>query len=40
VLKLLKAEGYGDTLAIEHFDAVDQLTYMEQSAAWLRSMLE
>lgn len=40
VLRLLKAEGYADTLAIEHFDAVDQLGYMEQSAAWLRSMLD
>lgn len=40
ILQLLKAEGYGDTLAIEHFDAVDQLGYMEQSAAWLRSQLD
>ncbi|AIQ44328.1 sugar phosphate isomerase/epimerase family protein [Paenibacillus sp. FSL R5-0912] len=40
VLRMLKAEGYADTLAIEHFDAVDQLGYMEQSAAWLRSMLD
>jgi sugar phosphate isomerase/epimerase len=40
ILTGLKAEGYGDTVAIEHFDAVDQLAYMEQSAAWLRSMLD
>ncbi|WNS42367.1 sugar phosphate isomerase/epimerase family protein [Paenibacillus sp. MMS20-IR301] len=40
ILHLLKAEGYDDTLAIEHFDATDQLAYMEQSAAWLRARLE
>lgn len=40
ILQLLKTEGYGDTLAIEHFDAVDQLGYMEQSAAWLRGILD
>ncbi|MNW21727.1 hypothetical protein D3C71_2228040 [compost metagenome] len=37
ILTRLKASGYDDTLAIEHFDAVDQLGYMEQSAEWLRS---
>ncbi|MBT2291427.1 sugar phosphate isomerase/epimerase [Paenibacillus albidus] len=37
ILKRLKAYGYVDTLAIEHFDAVDQLAYMEQSATWLRA---
>ncbi|WP_342437696.1 sugar phosphate isomerase/epimerase [Paenibacillus sp. FSL L8-0436] len=37
ILTRLKAGGYDDTLAIEHFDAVDQLGYMEQSAEWLRS---
>ncbi|WP_438497963.1 sugar phosphate isomerase/epimerase family protein [Paenibacillus sp. IHBB 3054] len=37
ILTRLKASGYDDTLAIEHFDAVDHLGYMEQSAEWLRS---
>ncbi|WP_379146802.1 sugar phosphate isomerase/epimerase family protein [Paenibacillus sp. sgz500992] len=37
ILTRLKAGGYDDTLAIEHFDAVDHLGYMEQSAEWLRS---
>lgn len=33
----LNAIGYDNTLAIEHFGAPDQLTYMKQSAAWIRS---
>lgn len=37
ILTRLIVRGYDDTLAIEHFDAVDQMLYMEQSAVWLRS---
>lgn len=36
----LKTIGYGGTLAIEHFDAADQLAYMEKSAAWLQSIFK
>ncbi|KGE20162.1 xylose isomerase [Paenibacillus wynnii] len=39
ILNRLKANGYRDTLAIEHFDAANELSYMEQSAEWLRSRL-
>ncbi|ASA19719.1 sugar phosphate isomerase/epimerase family protein [Paenibacillus donghaensis] len=39
LISRLKADGYEDTFAIEHFDAVDQLSYMKQSAQWLRSRL-
>ncbi|WP_058302948.1 sugar phosphate isomerase/epimerase family protein [Gorillibacterium timonense] len=36
-LKRVRAHGYDGTLAIEHFDAPDQLSYMRQSAEWLLS---
>ncbi|WP_019911957.1 sugar phosphate isomerase/epimerase family protein [Paenibacillus sp. HW567] len=40
IAERLKAMGYGDTLAIEHFDASDQLAYMEKSAAWLQDIFK
>lgn len=39
IIKRLEMLGYDDTLVIEHFDSVDQLAYMEQSAKWLQSIL-
>ena len=39
IVHRLIANGYTGTWAIEHFDAPDQLSYMEQSAEWLRSRL-
>ncbi|MNN61200.1 Inosose dehydratase [compost metagenome] len=36
ILDRLGAVGYKDTVAIEHFDAADQLAYMKQSAEWLQ----
>lgn len=39
ILNRLRAIGYNDTLAIEHFDAMDELSYIEQSAEWLLSRL-
>lgn len=33
----LNSIGYDNTLAIEHFGAPDQLTYIKQSAAWIRA---
>lgn len=38
ILISLKQDGYQGSLAIEHFDAADQLAYMEKSAEWLRSV--
>lgn len=38
ILDRLLARGYNDTLAIEHFDAVDQLLYMEKSAQWITAI--
>ncbi|MBW4082267.1 sugar phosphate isomerase/epimerase [Paenibacillus sp. S150] len=37
IMERLKAVGYKDTVAIEHFDAEDQLAYMKQSAEWLKA---
>lgn len=39
ILDRLIASGYDNTLAIEHFDAVDQMLYMEQSAKWIAAAL-
>ncbi|MNP47575.1 Xylose isomerase-like TIM barrel [compost metagenome] len=39
ILHRLIRDGYNDTVAIEHFDAIDQLSYMQRSAEWLRSIL-
>ncbi len=39
LLRRLKQIGYDDTLAIEHFGALDQLAFMKQSAQWLRERL-
>lgn len=39
IITRLKANGYEGTLAIEHFDAVDELGYMQKSAEWLRSVV-
>ncbi|MNO28431.1 Inosose dehydratase [compost metagenome] len=39
ILHRLTADGYNDTVALEHFDATDELSYMQKSAQWLRSKL-
>lgn len=39
IIHQMKKRGYDDTLVIEHFDSVDQLAYMEQSAKWLQSII-
>lgn len=39
ILQKLQENGYQDTVAIEHFDAVDQLSYIKQSAQWLQTAL-
>lgn len=39
LLTLLKAEGYGGSLSIEHFGAVNQLLYMKKSAEFIRANL-
>lgn len=40
ILERLKAIGYKDTVAIEHFDAADQLGYMQLSAEWLQAQFK
>ncbi|WP_379153961.1 sugar phosphate isomerase/epimerase family protein [Paenibacillus sp. sgz5001063] len=40
ILERLEAIGYQDTVAIEHFDAVDQLDYMQKSAEWLQTQFK
>ncbi|MCE3200147.1 sugar phosphate isomerase/epimerase family protein [Paenibacillus sonchi] len=37
ILDRLETIGYKNTVAIEHFDAADQLAYMKQSAQWLQA---
>ena len=39
ILDRLKESGYEDYLAIEHFNAADQVAFMEQSAAFLQQYL-
>ncbi len=39
VIDGLKKIGYDDTLAIEHFGAMDQLRFMRESAAWIRKRI-
>lgn len=39
IIHRLIASGYSDTMAIEHFDAVDELAYMQKSAEWLGDRL-
>ncbi|MFD1177905.1 sugar phosphate isomerase/epimerase family protein [Paenibacillus puldeungensis] len=39
IINRLQTLGYDGTLVIEHFDSVDELAYMEQSAKWLRSII-
>ncbi|MBA9087983.1 sugar phosphate isomerase/epimerase [Fontibacillus solani] len=39
ILHRLIADGYNDIVAIEHFDAADELSYIQRSAEWLRSRL-
>ncbi|KWX71262.1 sugar phosphate isomerase/epimerase family protein [Paenibacillus jilunlii] len=37
ILDRLETIGYKNMVAIEHFDAADQLAYMKQSAQWLQA---
>ena len=39
ILDRLKESGYEDYIAIEHFNAADQVAFMEQSAAFLQQYL-